>query len=495
MQRILRSVIDYQDGITTSEDLQVNFKRLQDSKLTWVRADDEKIYRFIEDFATVNLGEAPSVHTVKDYFTRGEDQEVLERLKDVAGAPCYLRNNFATLLNDSLGKQHAAIFQKILSTSKEIAVTGLTIEEGKKKTRLFGVKDAIAYISDHTFDLLPTETNAEVRGDAREDTGKAWEEYGATKANPDGIGKILGIQHIDSVCRGARNGDLWIHAGFPGELKTTLALNWCYNLTTKYRTNVLFASLEMKMSALRRSVYTLHSGNPKFRESGLVPKDFRSLDYRKIRDAELNSDEERIYQEVLRDFHEDPEHCRFKIWCPAEEVSIAKIRREAETMNQQMDLGFLVIDHGLLVKDDGGHREYNTQVNAVVRDAKRLALHFNNGKGIPVLLLFQINRQGKMAAEKAAGEYTAAALAQANECEKSADVITTTYLSKELRQQGRTIVSCIKNRDNPHFDLCELGVDFTSRKIYDLSMAERGAGLGMGMDEIDAGLLDATIGG
>jgi replicative DNA helicase len=650
MKRILRSVIDFQDDSNTPDLLLSNFQRLKDSKLTWARPDDAKIHKFIQDYVEVHLGDVPTIHTVQDYFERSGDTEAIERLSDLAKTPCYTRSNFAHLLKDLVTTQNEVLFQHILKSAQEIGTKGLTVGEGKKQTRLQGIRDALAYISDQTMEILPNETNAEIRGDAREDTGKAWLEYQDAKANQGAIGKIMGIDSIDQVCRGCKPGELWIHAGFPGELKclpgdtivydyetsrnwtlqelhaakhlptlagfsgvttedgptlavaktkhlwsngyravydllladgsrigatdnhmfltrlsdcprlgewislrnltiqdevavaptlpshpgqlaqagwsavrgivyrgieevfdlevpvthslvangivthnTTLALNWGYNLVSKYRTNIMFASLEMKMNQLRRSVYTLHSANPKFKKSGLVPANFRGLDYRKIRDGELSPEDEVLYQEMLKDFNEDQDHCRFKIWCPAEDVTIQRIKQEAEQAHREMELGFLAIDHSLLVKGDSNSKEYAAQMNQVVRDAKKLALHFNNGQGLPVLLLQQINRQGKLAAEKNNGEYNASALAQVNEAEKSADYITTTYLSKELREQGRTVVTNIKNRDNPIFDTCELGVDFVSRKIYDLSMAERASKAGVGMDEPDEELLNATM--
>ena len=81
-----------------------------------------------------------------------------------------------------------------------------------------------------------------------------------------------------------------------------------------------------------------------------------------------------------------------------------------------------------------------------------MALNFARGRGVPVLALFQLNRQGKLRADKNDGRYDFAAISYANEIEKSADVITYTYLNDALRNEGKFYLGNLKNRDNPLFD-------------------------------------------
>lgn len=192
---------------------------------------------------------------------------------------------------------------------------------------------------------------------------------------------------------------------------TTLATNWCYNLVTRYRTNVFYVSMEMPYEQIRRLIYVIHSGNKKWLMMGYKP-----LDYRKVRDGELTPEEEEFYQLVLKDFNENPEHCRFEVWCPDRDVSIDDVRVEAELLHKEMEVGLTVLDHGGLMKARKAHRDYTIELNSVLRDTKKFALHFNGGEGMPTVVLFQINRQGKDEADKTGGKYKMKALSYANEC-------------------------------------------------------------------------------
>lgn len=192
---------------------------------------------------------------------------------------------------------------------------------------------------------------------------------------------------------------------------TVFAINWAYNLVTRYRTNVLYCSFEMPYEQLRRIILVRHSANPRFLAQGKSP-----LDYRKVRDGELTEEEEEFYKEVLLDWDQNEEYCRFHIWCPDKDVNVDDVRIHAELLHKEMDVGFIVLDHGGLMESRKKHRDYTIELNSVLRDSKKLALHFNSGEGVPLLMLFQINRDGKDAADKAEGKYKIRALSYSNEC-------------------------------------------------------------------------------
>jgi replicative DNA helicase len=231
--------------------------------------------------------------------------------------------------------------------------------------------------------------------------------------------------------------------------------------------------LEMPYAQLRRIICVLHSANGRFKAQGKKP-----LDYRKVRDGELSPEEEQFYREVLKDLDTNPEYCRFEVWCPDRDVTVDDIRMEAELMHKQMDVGFLVIDHGGLVEARKHHSSYTVELNTVLKDSKKLALHFNGGEGVPLLMLFQINRDGKDQADKSDGAYKMRALSYANEAERSADVISTTYLNDAHREAGTTKCCCLKNRDNPLFAPTLIEVNFACRRLHQNLTEVEGHGMG-----------------
>jgi len=462
---LLKGIIDF--GALSQESLAGNYQRLRSSKVEWTNPVDEKVYKFVSSFFEQEL-DIPSSKILTDYFERLEDYETQERLKEISDATSYEGSNYSFVLKGLLEDQNRFNLLTALKETQEVAQKGLVVGEGRDKTRIHGVKDAILYFQRQVSDLIISDYNARTRGDIRKATKEAWEAYQYAKANPgQAWGAFLGIDHVDKVCRGIKRGELWIHAAFTGELKTALAMNTAYNLVTRYRRNVFYVSLEMPFEQMRNIICTLHSAHPSFKAQGYQP-----LDYRSIRDGLLTAEEETFYKKVLKDFETNPEYCRLELWCPDHDVTVSDVKMEAELLHKQMEIGLLCIDHGGLVQPLRYNRDFVISLNSVIRDSKKLALHFNQGAGVPVMLLFQINRLGKAEADKNEGRYKLSALSYANEAEKSADVVTTTYLNDDLRQDGRSIMCCLKNRDNPTFSPFQLGVDFSCRRIYQAEVGE-----------------------
>ncbi len=459
-KRLLRSIIDV-GGSPSSENLRLNFKRLADSGLEWPKPADKSIYKFVLAYFQHHL-ECPSLIVIQDYFRDKDDVEVIERLQDIVSAEVYDRTNFIHLLQNLLDEQNKIKAVAALKEAQDIATKGITFGQGKFAVRKQGIKDAIVHATEALYPLVIEDNTAQTRGDVRLDTQAGWEDYQTAKLNRDkAYGRFTGLDPIDSICHGHKKGELWLHAAFTGELKSTFAMNWSYNLVTRYRTNVLYVSLEMPYVQIRRQFQVIHTANKRFENQGVQP-----LDYRKVRDGELSSSEEAFLQVALDDLKGNPEYCSLEIWCPDHDVTIPDIRTYAEIMHKKKEVGMLVIDHGGLVEPTRKNfKEYTIALNSVLRDSKKLALQFNHGEGIPVLMLFQLNRQGKAEADKAEGRYKMSAISYANEAERSSDVITTTYLNDQHRDDGTTLFCNLKNRDNPLFKPFLANVNFNCRRI------------------------------
>lgn len=485
MKRLLRSILDC-DGKIGQENLAQNFQRLVGAHIEWQRPDDQKVFEYVLSYFQQRY-EVPGIQTLRDYFNSvggTGDIEVIERLKDIEAASSYVRTNFAHLLQSIMEEQNKIKCVALLKETQEIVTKGLDFKEGRDKTRKQGVREGVVHFTQKAFDLIQVDYSSRTRGEIRQDGRQMIEEYENAEVNKDKVwGRFTGLNEIDKVCHGAKPGELWVHAGFPGELKTGFACNWGYNLVTRYRSNVLYFSLEMPYEQLRRNIYVMHSAHAKWEAQG-----FKALDYRKVRDGELTPAEKEFYKKVVEDFSTNPDYCEFEIISPDRDMTIKDIKLEAELLHKQMEVGLIVIDHGQLVESGKKSKDYVVELNAIVRDAKKLALHFNHGEKVPVLMLFQINRQGKEEADKAEGVYKASAIAYANEVEKSADIITTTYLNDEHRRAGTTKFCNLKNRDNPKFAPFTAQVDFEPRRIKNHNVFQGSSGRGMGVQDHAAAL-------
>lgn len=475
MKRLLRSTIDF--GDLSQEHLTQNLQKVIASQIEWIRPDDEKVFRYVVEYFQQKL-EIPSAQTVRDYFLRMNDVEAQERLDDIAAAPAYVRTNFTTLLKTLLEVQNTEKFTRLLKEANDIATKGIEVVEGREKIRRHGVRDAILHLGQRTHDLIIPDYNARTSGDIRLDGQAVLDEYQTAEVNKDKAwGKFCGLNEIDRVCHGIKRGELWIHGAFTGQLKTTFAQNWAYNLVTRYKTNIVYWSLEMPYEQVRRQFYVLHSSNAKWRAQGYQP-----LDYRKVRDGDLTPEEKKFLEIVADDFSNNPDYCHCEVISPDHEVTMDDIRLQTELLHKQMEVGLLILDHGQEIEPRKGKRnqDHVVALNSIPRDAKRLALHFNHGERLPVLLLWQIGRRGLEDAIKNEGKYKATAFEYANYVEKAADYITTSYLDEQHRQNNTTLFCNLKNRENPHFDPFLASVHFPSKRIYNMSMYQ---GKGMSVED------------
>lgn len=475
MKGLLRSVIDV-DGGLSQENLVANFQKLLASHIEWTQPADSRIYGFVLTYFQQRL-EIPARQTLVDYFEHRRDQEVIERIKDLDAATPYIRTNYAHLLSSTVEEQNKVKAITLLREAQEIIAKGLIVEEEKKQ----GLRDGILHFSQNAHKLLVFEHNARIQGNLREDGQDVWDEYQEAKANKGlAWGKFCGLNEIDKIIRGIKKGELWLHAAYTGELKTTFALNWAYNLVTRYRSNVFYVTLEMPYEQVRKGIYAMHSSNPRFELLGYKP-----LDYDKVCAGTLTPEEEAFYKIVIDDFVNNEEYGAFEVWGPDEDVTTDDIKVAAELAHQKNELGLLVIDHGGLVEPRRRKRskDYTIELNSILRDTKKLALHFNHGEKVPVLLLFQINREGKDYADKMEGRYKLRALSYANEAERSADVVTTTYLNEEHRTAGTTLFDCLKRRDGQHFKPFVAGVDWKTRRIFNRDKYSGSSDQGMSLDD------------
>lgn len=477
MKRLLRGVIDW--GGISREGLVANYNKLKAAKVTWVQSSDRKIFKYVSDFFLAEQ-DVPSSRILVEWFSKVDDIETVERLKDIGQAGAYEGANYSHVLRSVIEEQQRASLSALIKDTLDIAQRGLVVGEGREKQKLEGVKEAILHFQKKAAELLVEQSNAKTRANIREEAPEAWADYQKAHAAPEAaVGKLFGVEEIDAVCKGAKAGELWLHAAYTGELKSVTGLNWCYQLVTRYNTNVLFVSLEMPLVQIRNIVCVMHSTHHKWKDLGYQ----HILEYRKVRDGELTEEEAAFYKVVLDDFYTNEDYSQFEVWSPDHDVTINDVKAAAEAHARNVDLGFIVIDHGGIMTPVDKYKDFNIALNSVIRDAKKLALHFNQGVGIAVLLLFQINRQGKDDADKNDGRYKLRALSHANEAERSADIVTTSYLNDELRRLGRARFCNLKNRDNPLFEPMLIGIDFATRRLTEV--VQMGEGMVSEPDEVE----------
>jgi DnaB-like helicase C terminal domain len=449
-----------------------NYLALSESGLGFDVPEDTVLWEFVRDFARTH-NHVPDVRTIRSHFENVKNPEASDRLELLAPLKPVFKGDFIKRLEERAEERRSRLVGDILREAAQILQTGVEVKEGKKSLHLRGPIDAVRYLVNKSHDIVMPTTGARLSGEITGDGEDFKREYEKVESDPlAGIGQFTGIQQMDEALGGAKKYELWTHAAFTGGLKSTLALNWLYNQAVYYKYDGLIFSLEMPYSQCRRILYAMHSLHGKFRDIRIQlgvqksPGPNVGLDYGKIRDGQLAPHEkEFLVNHVIPDFNSgqygkihievsDPDKSDF---------NVADLRAKAELIYSKSPFNLLFVDHAGLLAPRQWVPSTTERLNEVLRDLKRLAMNFNRGAGMAVVNLFQISREGYKAAEKAAekananggnytnGPYNLTHLSYANECERSSDIVTASYVDNDLRGQNRVLFQCLKSRDQAPF--------------------------------------------
>lgn len=461
MERIIRSCIQV-GNVPEKDDAIGNWHRLLEQNLEFPNIEDSKIYAYLTTFYA-QMGAPPDFSLLKEHFEKRDEIEAVSRLEEIKKAPHYTHTNFLSIIRSEREQQSVKGLVLTLRAAQQIAEHGMNLEKpvnGKKILR--GAQDALNYVFDKGSAFSVVERGEKLEGNVVEDGEEVLAEYDNVANNKTYEDRlIVGLEPVDSIVGGHKAGEFWVHTAFTSELKTTLAINYFYNNVYKFGKNLFYNILEMPYKQLRRQIFVVHSSHGKFvsewnheDRKNNVPEDkcYTGLNYQSVRDGVLTPLELRRFKIVAQDFQAT---CKGKayIWRPGEsDTTVEDIKRKAEMFHNKYSCDGIVIDHLGLVKPKHRVNDTVANLNSAVAEARQLALSFGRGKTVPVFGLFQLNRQGKMRADKADGAYDISAISYANEVEKSADVISYTYLNEELRRQGKFYMGCLKNRDGAFFE-------------------------------------------
>jgi hypothetical protein len=485
-----------------------NLQALLDSGLGFDEVEDTVVWGYVKDFAQAHH-HVPDFTTLRSHFQYIHENEIVDRLDVLSAQPIKTRGDFLRHLDTHVQERKTRQVIEILKDASRIVQTGITIEDGPKGERqiLKGPHHAIQYIMDKGHDIVAPSVGTRLSGDVTADGDNFLAEYDRVEADPlSGIGQFTGITQIDNSIRGAKRGELWTHAAFTGHMKSTWWLNWVYNQAVYYRHSSATFSLEMPYVQDRRIFYALHSAHEKFADVraalGLGP----CLEYVRIRDGRLdaysadelvkmpeearaalvngrhpNRPEYRFLKDfVVRDFN-DPKNEYGSIHIEGvdpdkSDFTVPDLRARAEVLHaKDPDIAMIGVDHAGLMAPRKWQKSTTENQNEVVRDLKRLSMNFNRGKGMAMVSLFQISRDGHEKAEKNGGRYGLTALSYANEAERSSDIVTATWIDSELKKRALVMYQCLKARDDEPFKPFYASVLWPCRLIrtcHDVTVAE-----------------------
>lgn len=489
-----RSIIDIKKGGAPTVDQQElckNWKNFNRSKLEPEDMSHKLVYARISSFYK-QYQEMPDYQLLVDHFTKIEpDETALVLLDKIKVHRPRIGNAYVDRLVEMTNDQSQDIFRQFLSQANEIVVNGISDGKGKQKRILKGVEDAMAWLQknyrEHSSKFEEAKTESQIT-----DTNEVTEEMERYKKqkNVDSstLGIYTGLSEIDKVCNGLKNTEFMIIAAHVGQLKTTLSLNMLYRALVS-GWNSAIASLEMTHDEIRQMLYVLHTCHPKWMETKFAHM-VGKIDLKNVVQGDLSEEEEEFYFSALNDLCTDETYGKLFVWqpdnskCTITDIEVKFLEYNAELKRQGTQLDFAVADYLALLAAENQSKDPMADLNQVIKRAKRMCLTFNNGQGIRFVSPFQINRKGFLEACNNGGLYNTTHLSQANEAEKSADVIIYSFMDEDMRETGVTLIGCLKNRRNPFFKPFRASVRFGSRYISDLEKEDINLGA-----ELDTSLL------
>jgi replicative DNA helicase len=477
VKQIFRSIIDIpnKDGKPTIEqaELVLNYRAFTNSNIQPEDPSYIKLYHMIEAHYR-DYKEVPSVRLINQKAEKDGDEGVLASLKDIVQEKPFVRSNYLALLKEKFEAQCKDNLQQVIQKVWEAANNGIKI--GKKEVK--GIGPAVEYFIAESRRFRMGDLSIKTEGNIRsiEDSQEVRDLYKKRKENPLAhVGMYTFLDRIDNSCRGLKPGELMMVAAYVKQGKTILTTNLAYNGIVQ-GLNGLFVTLEMSFEEMRDMVYVLHSCNPDWMENPKYKNLIGKVTYDKVTYGELSDTEQDFYGLVTRDFSSRGEDFgNLFLYQPTENLTPSKLEMLAYDYNARLtDVGkhldFLIVDYvGLMYPDKSDHYgDFNVDLNGIIKKLKNLALNFDNGRKIRVISPFQINRTGHKEAEKNDGQYKLSALSNANEAERSSDLIISTYFSDEMKKAGLMKICCMAHRKGAGFDPFEAHLDFGTRQVKDI---------------------------
>ena len=539
-----------------------NYHMFNDAGLDFEIAEDRVIWTEIKEFIQRH-NHVPEAATMKAHFQHVGETQAFDRVEQLMRLPVLVGGDFMTLLEDRAEDRRLRTTMELLKDAGAILSSGMEVQEGKKKRKLKGPVDAVRHILDRSHEIVAPTLGARLSGEVTQDGEDFKKRYERVKADPlSGVGQHTGFVQMDVALNGAKRFELWTHAAFVGGMKSSLALNWAYNQAIYYLHSTLFFSLEMPYDQCRNILYAMHSAHPKFKlirywlglQSGI--DETVGLPYKDIRDGCLHdhhANAERFLfdfvvpdfngEEVDVDHHPDTgkqykengrivlaslnvDKCNFEANPPVlvkhpspkqygkihievtdpdkDDFTVADLRHRADVIYSKAPFSMITVDHAGLMAARKYVQNTTERLNEVLRDLKRLAMSFQRGMGIAVLALFQINREGFKSATKrkekvGRAEYDLTHLSYASEAERSSDVVTASWMDRELQKENKVQIQCMKSRDQEPFEMFYARVEWPCRRMLTcfepVMSTEQHEQVGAAVDKAAEAKVDADLDG
>ncbi len=347
--------------------------------------------------------------------------------------------------------------------TKEVLADGMEVlTRGKDQGRgvvLKGHEDARNYLleafSNIDRDLTMIDSP---EGDMRKERVEILADYAENKrrreaGTQDGI--KFGITELDNTLGGIQPGEFALVAAYSSDGKTSLCVQLAWHAAVKQGKNVVFFTTETVNTVVRRKIVSRHSKESQFNlPDGLNTRDLKMGTLTEVQEMRL--------QEVVLDLETNPNYGKIYIVQVPRDASILTLEHRMYRLLRQFPIDLVVVDYLAQFRADQSYPSEREKLSSILKEAKRLAVTFNHGAGVPLVSPWQINRSSREEA-MTTGFYTKKATAETAEATNSPDILITLLPvqdSDERYQEARG--QLMKNRDGETSNAMRFDVDYAT---------------------------------
>lgn len=335
--------------------------------------------------------------------------------------------------------------------------------KGPKDEDLFGHHDARTHVLEKFAEIdreLSMQQSPE--GDARTEAHEIWEELN----NPETVNGIkFGIGELDKITGGAQRGELVLVGGYTNSGKSMLAsaqLPW--NAAIEQGKNVVILTTETLRPQIRRRLIARHSRHPMFE----LPKGINSRDLKQGSEymAANFPDQYKILPDIIDDFTKNPNYGKLVIVQIPRNATITSCENRSLRYQREFDVDLIVIDSINLLRADRRFQSKREELASMLIEGKQFATTFSDGRGVPVVSPWQVNRDSwKEAQDK--GYYNTSGLSETHEASASSDLILTILEpSSNNKREAEIKMQIAKARDGETSDPFDVTVDYGTGYWY-----------------------------
>jgi replicative DNA helicase len=201
-----------------------------------------------------------------------------------------------------------------------------------------------------------------------------------------------------------------------------------------------------------------------------------------LRDGRLTAEERKILPDIIDDFTKNPLYGKLVIVQIPRNATISYCETKSNKYQREFDVDLVVIDSINLLKADRRFSTKREELASTLIEAKQLATTFADGRGVPVVSPWQVNRDSWKEAQTV-GHYNSSALAETSEASSSSDILITILEPKENNSRFADIRAQVaKNRDGETSGVIDITVDYATSFWSQERMSSGGPGdiLGLG---------------